>query len=177
MIFVRAACHSAMTKNKIVGAIAALGLLSAPAVAIAHGNGDDHGNKGGREHSKHNHKGKHHSTPAPTGTVQSFAAGELTIALPNGKTYSGLVTRRTILKCRTAAPQGSTTAPTTTAPASSTTPASATLPVKARKANNRWHHGNGRCGTDALVAGTSVSAAKLSLKDGEATWKKVELLK
>ena len=45
--------------------------------------------------------------------------------------------------------------------------------------SNRDHNnGHGaRCGTDALVAGTSVATATLSLQGGSATWKKVVLLK
>jgi hypothetical protein len=35
----------------------------------------------------------------------------------------------------------------------------------------------GRCGKDARVAGPALTEAKLSLKGGDATWKKVELLK
>jgi hypothetical protein len=44
-------------------------------------------------------------------------------------------------------------------------------------------HGDGHedenedCGTDALVAGTKVLEAELKVRDGEAVWKEVELLK
>jgi hypothetical protein len=43
--------------------------------------------------------------------------------------------------------------------------------------DNGDDNGNGRCDTTALVAGTKVSDAELSLTGGEATWKQVELLK
>ncbi|HWH92938.1 MAG TPA: hypothetical protein VNT03_03675 [Baekduia sp.] len=172
-----------MTKNKIAGAVAALSLMAAPAVAVAHGGGDDHGRHQGAHHKHQNKKGKFREvTGKATGTIASFANGELTIALPDGKSYSALVTDHTIVKCKTAAP-ASTTTPSTTAPATTATPASGALPLKVKPShhgdddNKGDVNGNGRCGADALVAGTQVSEAKLSLKGGNATWKKVVLLK
>ncbi|MCW3001605.1 MAG: hypothetical protein JWQ20_903 [Conexibacter sp.] len=90
-----------MTRNAIAGAIAGLAMLAAPAVASAHRGHDDRG----RHHGRHHHAKKAQVKDLPAGTVTSFTAGELTITLANGKSYSGLVDDRTILKCDTAAPQ------------------------------------------------------------------------
>jgi cell division septation protein DedD len=205
-----------MTKNRIIGAIAALSLLTVPAVAVAHGSGDDRGNHNGRHH--HNHHGKKAKktrdvTGSATGTVASFTNGELTIALPNGKSFTADVKRRTVIRCKSApvvpatvARHGdddgngrggrddgpnhdagddhgdhpaTTTAPaTTTVPASTTTPSTTVPPTTDDHGNDDHNNGHGaRCGTAALVAGTRVATAKLSLKGGSATWKKVVLLK
>jgi hypothetical protein len=101
-----------MTKNRIVGAIAALALLAVPAVAVAHGNGDDHGHHNGRHHHHKHHAKKARTrevTGAATGTIASFANGELTIALPNGKSFAADVTNRTTILC-VSAPTTATTA-------------------------------------------------------------------
>jgi hypothetical protein len=204
VIFARVACHGpepqneqegTMTRNRIAGVVTALALLTVPAAASAHGNS---------HHSRHHHK--HHAkkaqsrevTGTATATVASFTNGELTIALPSGKTFSALVTDRTIIKCQTAAPQ-----PTTAKTArhgnddgdnhdvnddhgdDNAPPATAPAPANAQDDNNQGDddngrgddNGNGRCGTEALVAGAKVSEAKLSLKGEDVTWKKVEILK
>jgi hypothetical protein len=210
-----------MTKNRIIGAIAALSLLAVPAVAAAHGSDDDHGHHHGRHHH-HKHHGKKAKsrdvTGAATGTIASFADGELTIALPNGKSFTADVKRRTVILCKSVPvipapatasrhgnddgnggsgrggrddgpnhdvgddhgndPATSTTPASTTAPASTTTPSTTVPPTTDDHGNDDHHDGHGaRCGTDALVAGTSVADAKLSLKGGTATWKKVVLVK
>jgi hypothetical protein len=195
-----------MTKNRIISAIAALSLLAVPAVAAAHSSGDDHGHHKGRHPHHHKHHGKkaRDVTGTATGTIASFANGELTITLPSGKSFTADVKRRTVILCkRLPVVPAATTArhgnddgnsgsgrggrdddpnhdagddhgdhsPSSTAPASTTVPAPTTD-------NSDHNHGHGaRCGTDALVAGTSVATAKLSLKGGNATWKKVVLLK
>ncbi|MES1193939.1 MAG: hypothetical protein ABUM26_06400, partial [Solirubrobacterales bacterium] len=184
-----------MTKNRIIGAIAALSLLAVPAVAVAHGSGDGRGHDNGRHHH-HKHHGKKAKKPrdvtgSATGTITSFANGELTITLPSGKSFTADVKRRTVILCKRAPVVPATTArhgddngkgrgghddhpATTTAPASTTTPSTTVPPTTD---NHDHNHGHGaRCGTDALVAGTSVATAKLSLQDGSATWKKVVLL-
>ncbi|MCW2986087.1 MAG: hypothetical protein JWR63_3657 [Conexibacter sp.] len=181
-----------MTRNRIAGVVTALALLTVPAAASAHGNSHH-----GRHHHKH-HAKKAHSrevTGTATATVASFTNGELTIALPSGKTFSALVTDRTIIKCQTVAPQ-----PTTAKTArhgnddhgdDNAPPATAPAPANAQDDNNQGDdhngrgddndqgddNGNGRCGTEALVAGAKVSEAKLSLKGEDVTWKKVEILK
>jgi hypothetical protein len=108
--------------------------------------------------------------------VASFADGQLTITLANGKSYDGQVTDRTTIRCSPAVPatpqipatrgarrHGPPPAPTpsTTAPPSTTTPP---VPVPAS------------CGAADLVAGAQVTAARLTLSGDGATWKKVELL-
>jgi Ni/Co efflux regulator RcnB len=190
-----------MTKNRIIGAIAALSLLAVPAVAAAHGSGDDHGRHDGRHHH-HKHHGKKAKknrdvTGSATGTIASFTAGELTITLPSGKSFTADVKRRTVIRCKSlpVVPAATTArhgdddgpnhdrgddhgnhGPSSTAPASTTTP-STTVPAPTTD-NSDHNNGHGtRCGTDALVAGTSVATAKLSLQGGNATWKKVVLLK
>jgi hypothetical protein len=194
-----------MTKNRIIGAIAALSLLAVPAVAVAHGSGDGRGHDSGRHHH-HKHHGKKPKKPrdvtgSATGTIASFTNGELTIGLPNGKSFTADVKRRTVILCKSAPVVPATTArhgddngkgrgghddhpSTTTAPATTTTPASTTTPSTTvppttdDHGNDDHNHGHGtRCGTDALVAGTRVATAKLSLNGGSATWKKVVLLK
>jgi hypothetical protein len=93
-----------MTKNRITGAIAALSLLAVPAVAAAHGTGDDHGHHAGRDHHRHHAKKAkiREVTGSATGTVASFTAGALTITLPSGRSFTADVTKRTILECRSA---------------------------------------------------------------------------
>jgi hypothetical protein len=199
-----------MTRNRIAGAVAGLAMLAAPAVASAHRGHDDRG----RHHGRHHHAKKAQVKDLPAGTVTSFTAGELVITLANGKSYSGLVDDRTILKCETAAPQ----TPAVTARASrhgDDDPAGddrggdrgdqavqgsqgvqgddrnddqgdddAKSPDVAGRGHdddgddddNGATNGNGRCTTADLVAGTKVTDADLSLKNG-GTWKKVELLK
>ncbi len=199
-----------MTKNRIIGAIAALSLLAVPTVAVAHGSSDDNGHHNGRHHH-HKHHGKKAKTRdvtrSATGTVASFTNGELTITLTNGKTFTADVKRRTVIICKTApvVPPATTArrgnddgnsgsgrrggnddgpnhdagddhgdhSATTTAPASTTAPSTTD-----DHRNDDHNNGHGaRCGTAALVAGTKVLKAKLTLKDGTATWKKVTLLK
>lgn len=140
-----------MLRTRIVGTVGALALLAAPAVAVAHGDGH-HGGK----HAKQHHKKKPRDvTGTAVASVQSFANGELTLALPSGKTLTANVTDRTVVICRSAM----------TVPASTTTPPS-TVPVTGKR-------GRGRCGTDKLVTGAKVSDARLSLKGDTVIWKKV----
>jgi hypothetical protein len=185
-----------MTRNRIAGVITALALLAVPAVASAHGNG---------HHSRHHHK--HHAkkaqtrevTGTATATVASFTNGELTIALPSGKTFSALVTDQTVIECQTAAPQTIATtardggngggngddedandddnAPAAGAPAGTVPSGSGQHDDDDENDDHGDDNGNGRCGTEALVAGAKVAEAKLSLKGVDATWKKVEILK
>jgi hypothetical protein len=146
-----------MIQTKIAGAVAALALLAAPAVAAAHDSGHGHG----RHHHKHHAKKKAQTrdvTGTATATIASFTNGELTLALPNGKSFSALVTDRTVIKCKTSAP------------------AKATASRHGHDDGDHDAKGDGRCGTTALVAGAKVTQAKLSLKGGSATWKKVELI-
>ncbi|HEV7752091.1 MAG TPA: hypothetical protein VGO71_11140 [Baekduia sp.] len=176
-----------MTKTRIAGAIAALAMFAAPAVASAHRGHDDNGRHHGRHHAK-----KAQVKDLPAGTVTSFTAGELTITLANNKTYTATVTDKTVIQCQTAAPQ---------APA----PATATATARAshhgddnddqgdesgqpgdvqnnqdddqdENDGNGDDNGNGRCTSADLVAGTKVTDADLSLSNG-GTWKKIELLK
>lgn len=162
-----------MLRNRIVGTVGALALLATPAVAVAHGNGHHH-----KRH--HHHVKKKHDrdwTGRASATVQSFAGGELTLALPGGRTYTAGVTDKTVIICWKAPAPAAKTAghgpgkhrgddATTTAP-SSTTPSS-TAPPSTVPGDD-----HGRCGTDRLVVGAKVAVAKLSLKGDTAIWKKV----
>lgn len=81
-----------------------------PAVAVAHDHGRDRHDRG-RDRFELRHR--HHrrvehfrarraaaaTTPADAGTVKSFKAGVLTIALNDGSTVSGIVNRRTEVAC------------------------------------------------------------------------------
>jgi hypothetical protein len=166
-----------MITTKIAGALAALALLAAPAVAAAHGSGDGHG----RHHHKQHAKKKPHTrevTGTATATVASFTDGVLTLALPDGKTFAALVTDRTVLICETAAP-----AQATASRHGDDGDDDATGDDRrgGRHDDGDDHdqgddNGNGRCDATALVAGAKVTQAKLSLEGGSATWKKVELL-
>jgi hypothetical protein len=171
-----------MIQTRIAVAVAALALLAAPAVAAAHG--------GGHHHKRHHHH-KHHAkkaharevTGTATATVASFADGELTIALPSGKTFSASVTDKTVLKCRTAAPQATATAARHGDDHGDDDDAKGGRDHRGGRFDDGDDHdrgddhGDGRCDATALVAGAKVTEAKLSLKGGDATWKKVELLK
>jgi hypothetical protein len=163
-----------MTRNRIAGAIAALAMLAAPAIASAHRGHDD----SGRHHGRHHHAKKAHVKDLPAGTVTSFTAGELTITLTSGKAYSATVTGKTVIKCRTAAPQPPATA--RSARHGADDPA-----ADDRRDDQDKNHGddskgddngNGRCTTADLVAGTKVIDADLRLSNG-GMWKKVVLLK
>jgi hypothetical protein len=94
------------------------------------------------------------------GEVASFADDMLTIKLANGGTLTAAVTDDTEIECDDDADDD--------------------------HGHHRGHgrgHGDGHedenedCGTDALVAGTKVLEAELKVRDGEAVWKEVELLK
>jgi hypothetical protein len=193
-----------MHLNRLAGAIAALTLLATPAIASAHGTGS----KGHHRHHARHHQASKAQTREVTGpataTVTAFTGGELTITLANGKSYSGLVSDRTILTCDTAAPQSTTAR---AARHGGDDPAGDDRgnggggqgqgDDDAQGAGSQGDHsqsddnsqadddahdqgddnGNGACGTDALTAGTKVSNAELSLKGTDATWKKVELVK
>jgi hypothetical protein len=108
-----------MTKTKLASAFAALALVAAPGVALAHDNGGHgHGKKHAKKHHKRHLKVRQivkpagstttpSSTTAPapavTATVKSFENGDLTIALSNGKEYTAAVTDRTKIECEAAA--------------------------------------------------------------------------
>jgi hypothetical protein len=183
-----------MTKNRIIGAIAALSLLAVPAVAAAHGSSHQNGH-----HRKHHAKKAttREVTGTATGTVASFTGGALTITLPSGRSFTADVTNRTILECKSAPTVASAAGHgsgdnggrggndgddndagdddgTSSTPGSTTTPSST---VPAPTGDDHGDDNGARCGTDALVAGAKVSQAKLSLQGGDSTWKKVELVK
>jgi hypothetical protein len=184
-----------MTRNRIVGAVSALALLAAPAVAVAHGDGHHHGKK----HHKHHAKKKHSRdvTGKASATITAYADGALTLALPSGKTYTADVTNRTVIICRTAPVTPATPAAktashghddgddhgrhghgdggSTTTPGTTTVPASTTVPPTTHDHGNHGDHG--RCGTEALVVGAKVSDAKLTLKGDTVLWKKVIVVK
>jgi hypothetical protein len=178
VIFAGDPCHGGMFKSKITGAAAALALLVAPSVAVAH---DGHHHKG-HHHKHHAKKAKIRdiAAGAPTATVASFANGELTLTTTSGKTFTATVSDKTKIKCFTVTP----------APAPAPAPAATTArhgndgddddgPNHDAGDDHGDDNGNGTkpCGTDALVAGAKIAAAKLSLLGEDATWKKVVVLK
>ena len=171
-----------MFKTKIAGAVAALALLAAPSVAAAHD---------GHHHRGHHHK--HHSqvrevTGAATATVASFDGKDLTLTLPSGRAFTAGVTDATRVFCFTAAPQAAAAhhgrgddegdddndkGDDDGAKGDDDGPSHDAFDDNGQGDVN----GNGRCGTDALVAGAKVRFAKLSLANGDATWKKVVIVK
>ncbi|WCB94734.1 hypothetical protein DSM104299_03473 [Baekduia alba] len=159
-----------MSKSKIAGAVAALALLAAPSVAAAHDGRHHHGH-----HHKH-HAKAHEVTGTATATVASFAGDQLTLTLPSGKTFAATVGPKTVIRCVTAAPQ---TPATTARHGHGDDDGGDDRPNHDAKDDNGQGdvNGNGACGTAALVAGAKVSFAKLSLAGGDATWKKVVILK
>jgi hypothetical protein len=177
-----------MSRTRIAGAIAALAMLAAPAVASAHRGHDDNG----RHHGRHHHAKKAHVKDLPAGTVTSFTAGELTITLANNKTYTATVTDKTVIKCDTAAPQTPAPATARTSRHGDDDPAgddrgddqgddhvqggAVQKDDQDDDHGNGDDNGNGRCTAADLVAGTKVTDADLSLSNG-GVWKKVELLK
>jgi hypothetical protein len=148
-----------MLKTKITGAAAALALLVAPSVAAAH---DGHHHHKG--HHKHHAKIRDIAAGAPTATVASFANNELTLTTTSGKTFTATVSDKTRITCFTATPAPAPTPAATTA--------------RHGDDNGAGNDDNpASCGTEALVAGAKVAAAKLSLLGDDATWKKVVVLK
>lgn len=172
-----------MLKTKIAGAAAALALLVAPSVAAAH-----EGHHRGHHHQHHAKKVKVRSVAAgaPTATVASFTNGQLTLTLASGKTFAATVTDKTIVKCWTAAPQTTATASRHGDDDAKGDDDDAKGDDDGAKGDDHGDdddrgrgdaNGNGRCGTDALVAGAKVAFAKLTLTGVDATWKKVVVLK
>jgi hypothetical protein len=169
-----------MFNSKIAGAAAALALIAAPATAAAH-DGDHHGRHHGTHHVKRAHVRE--VTGRATATVASFADGDLTLTLPSGRTFSAAVTGRTVIDCFTAAPQA-----TTARHGSDDGPdhdAGDDHGGRGQGDDDGANHDqgddngndNGRCDSTALVAGARVSSANLSLRGGDATWKKVVIVK
>jgi hypothetical protein len=148
-----------MIRRRIAGTAGALALLTAPAVAVAHG---DHGDHGGKRHGP-----KGDVTGRASATVASFTAGELTLTLPSGRTLTASVTARTVLICHPL--------PSTTTPASTSVPASTAVAARGKR-HGHGHGADGRCGADRLVAGAKVSEAKLSLKADTVIWKKIVIV-
>lgn len=163
-----------MFTTKIAGAAAALALLAAPATAAAH-NGHHHGRH-------HHHKADvREVTGAATASVTSFTAGDLTLTLPSGRTFTAAVTKKTIIDCWTAAPQAATArhgggdddGPNHDAGDDN----GGEDNHQSGDDNQGDDNGNGRCDSTALVAGAKVAVAKLALLGGDATWKKVVIVK
>jgi hypothetical protein len=160
-----------MFKTKITGAAAALALLVAPSAAVAH---DGHHHKG-HHHKHHAKKAKIRdiAAGAPTATVASFANGELTLTTTSGKTFTATVSDKTRITCFTVTP-----APAP-APAATTARHGDDGDDDGPNHDAGDDNGNGAtpCGTEALVAGAKIAAARLSLLGEDATWKKVVVLK
>lgn len=165
-----------MFNSKIAGAAAALALIAAPTTAAAH-DGHHHGRHHGTHHVKRAHVRE--VTGTATATVASFTGGDLTLTLPSGKTFTAAVTDRTIIDCFTAAPQ----AATARHGADDGPNHDAGDDHGGQGDDDGANHdqgddnGNGRCDATALVAGAKVAAANLSLRGGDATWKKVVIVK
>ena len=145
---------------------AALALLAAPTVAAAH-DGHHHG-----RHHHHHRADVREVTGTATATVASFTGGDLTLALPSGRTFTAAVGNRTKIQCVKAAPSaaasrhggGDDDGPNHDA-------------GDDHGDDGATHDaGDGHaaaCDSSALVAGAKVPVAKLSVRGGDATWKKV----
>lgn len=152
-------------------ALSAIAVLALASFALAHGRGGPHGGP-------------------DTGTIASFDSSTdvLTIELTDGSTVSGLVTRRTKIRCEDEKPPPP-------------------LNREGEPGDDRGHHGkpgedeipggpkgpppggskgsgpsghddNGsgaNCSTADLVAGAAVHSAKLELRGGKAIFREVEL--
>jgi hypothetical protein len=193
-----------MSKTKLAAAFAALALVAAPSVALAHGNGH------------HHHAKKHHvlkvrqvvkpasstttpssPTPAPavTAAVKAFDAksGDLTIALSNGKEYTASVTPRTKIECEAAAvpiARTSHNGDDGEDDGEHSGPGSSDVDHGDGDHNDDGHADNGqikddddqgddhKCGTDALTVGAQVTEAKLVIGGASgAFWKELTLVK
>jgi hypothetical protein len=160
-----------MSTTKIAGAAAALALIAAPATAAAHD---------GQHHGRHHHHVERahvrEVTGAATATVATFAGGDLTLALPSGRTFTAAVTQRTEITCATAAPQAATARH-----GGGDDPADHDAGDDhgddAPNHDAGDDNGSRRCDASNLVAGARVSVAKLSLRGGDGTWKKVVIVK
>lgn len=155
----------------IAAVLGAVAILALSGLALAHGRHGDHPQKG-----------------PDTGTIASFDAetGVLAIELTGGETVSGLVTRRTRIKC-----EDEHSAPPPP-PATSSRPGE---PGEDRgghgepgddrggegpgpKSGPSGHDDNGtgaNCTPADLIVGAVVHQAKLDLKGGKALFREVEL--
>lgn len=144
-----------------VAAVGAVAILALSGLAVA------------RDHDG----GRHHHGP-DTGTIASFdtSTGMLAIQLTGGDTVSGLVTRRTKIKCEDEhAPDISTRAregePGDDRGDGNSGPGSS-------HSGPSGHDDNGRganCTASDLIVGATVQEAELVLKNGKAFFREVEL--
>ncbi len=100
--------------------------------------------------------GKHDEKKAGTIAAYDDASGKLEIALDDGDTVAGYVTERTKIHCRGDKPK----------------PPKPHEHPRGKKAHK---HGPDHCGTEALKPGRDVEKADLTLRDGKAVFKHIDL--
>lgn len=168
---------------------AVLGALAVAALPALAGAKDDHGHHrgdhrdGGRQHGSHNGR---FDRDEDTGTISAFDAssGKLTIALFGGESVTGLVTRRTDVRCgfgedsaRFSRESGNS------GPGSGgdsgrgeAEPGDDNGGRGFEPGDDRGDHGNGRpCSAAELTVGAVVHEADLDLEHGIARFDEIEL--
>lgn len=157
----------------VVGLLAAVGALAGFAVAKS----DSHRSE--KRHHGHHHR-HHHGEKS--GTIASFDAdtGKLTITLLNGDTVSGLVTRRTRIKCEDEhSPDITQLRRGEDEPGDDHDDGdNSGLGSSHSGSGPSGHDDNGtgaNCTTSDLIAGAVVTDAELEIEHGGAFWDEVEL--
>ncbi len=159
----------------VVGLLAAVGALAGVALA----------KDGSRDRAEKRHH--HHHSQASSGTIQSFdtETGKLTIALPGDETISGLVTKRTKIKCEDEhAPDISQLRHRKGGPGDDKGGQGEEEPGDDKGGGDSsgpgpsGHDDNGtgaNCTTSDLIVGAEVQGAELEIANGKVTFEEVEL--
>ncbi len=167
-------------------ALSAVAVLALTGLATAKDGGSKHSNDGQKRHSHE-----------PTGTVAAFDAesGRLTIALTGGDEVSGLVTKRTRIRCEDERSHDSRTRLRDSGPGHGGSDDNGADDSDGRSDNsgrgssgdnNGSGSGSGQSGNDDngrganctsadLVVDAVVDEAELDLRHGKAVWDEVEL--
>jgi hypothetical protein len=159
--------NTRMLKLVVVTALGALVVGSLAGLALAKDGSH-------RSHKRHGHH-RHHHNDSPAGTISSFDAGTgvLTISLTSGDSVSGLVTRRTKIRC-----EDEHSPDITQFHRGEDEPGDDHGDGDRSGQGPSGHDDNGHganCTTSDLIVGAVVDRAELELEDGSATFDEVEL--